>query len=286
MPLPTGLVYQVGGTITYNGATTKPTTARVRILDGKGSEVLASTAATVSSIDAVLEAAMSRGDWSTTVNSNTGISQGDTLYIQDDPEQLLVRKVAGTTVSFRRPAMKDHINQASVEGVTISYPVNAATANKLWWDGWAEWNIDGSVYDKTAVSCTKYPMRAVLPTDQELMDVIPMLQKGAPSEVDMERLRSKGADRVMSMLASIAPDQRAYTFVGSDSFKHAAALFAAMLYYMPQRGEENRELYERFKAEAEMEVNRMVVSTPRDADQDGTIEADEQVSPATIRLIT
>jgi len=286
MPLPDCLVYQVGGTLTYNGSPTKPATARVRILDGSGSEKLASTAANISSIDAILVAAVTAGDWSASVNSNVGISQGDTLYIQDDPEELLVRKVAGTTVSFRRPAMKDHVNAAPVEGVTLSYAVNSATANSLWWDGHAEWNLDGSVYDKTAVHCTKYPMRAVYPTDQEVLDVIPTLARGKPEQIDMERLRRKAADRVMSLITSLAPDQRAHTFAGSDSFRHAAALMAAMLYYMPQRGEENRELYDRFREEAETEVKRMVLAVPRDADQDGDVEADERISPMTIRLVT
>ena len=284
MPLPTCLQYGVGGTITYRAATTRATAARVRILSGSGTEILPSTAATVSTIDAELSAAVSRGDWSVSVNSNVGFSQGETFHITDDQEELLIKSVAGTTISLRRPAMKSHVSGADTEGTTITYAVNSSTAGTLFWDGHAEWNIDGSVFDKTAVCCTKYPMWAVYPTDQDLLDVVPLLQREAPDEVDMERLRRLGADRTMAFIASIAPDLRAETFAGSDSFKHASCLFAAMIYFMSQRGDENRELYERYKKEAEEEVNRMVLVSPRDADGDGTVEEDERISGYSIRI--
>jgi|FLOH01.1.fsa_nt_gi hypothetical protein len=286
MPVPDCIIYGVGGTLTYNGATTQPTSARVRILDGGGAEILPSTAATVSTISGVLTASISRDEWSGSVNSNTGMVAGSLFYIQDDPEQFRVRKVAGTTVSFRRPAMKDHVSGAAFEGTTISYSVNASIAGTKFWDGHAEWNIDGSVYDMTAVCCATAPMKAVLPTDDDLRAVLPMLQRGLPAEVDLEQLRELGHDRVMSRLSALAPDQRPQTFYGSSSFRHASALAAAMIYYMPQRGEENRELYERFRVDFEREVDQMVLTSPRDANQNGQIEADERISPTSIRIIS
>ena len=284
MPLPTCLQFNVGGTITYRSATSKPTAARVRILTGSGSEVLASTAATVSAIDAVLTDSVSRGDWAVSMNSNTAFTQGETFHITDDDEELLVKSVAGLTVNLRRPAMKDHVSGAAAQGVTISYEVNSTTAATLWWDGHAEWNIDGSVYDKTAVCCTKYPMRAVYPTDQDMLDVMPVLEREMPEEVDLERLKRIGSDRTMAHIAQLAPDLRAETFAGSAGFRHASCLFAAMIYTMSQRGDENRELYERFKKEAVEEVNRMITTQPRDANQNGVVEEDERVSPTSIRI--
>jgi len=284
MPLPTCLQYNVGGTITYKAATTRPTAARVRILTGSGSEVLASTAATVSAIDATLTAAVTRGDWSVSMNSNTGFTQGETFHITDDDEELLIKSVAGLTVRLRRPAMKDHVSGASAQGVTLSYEVNATTAGTLFWDGHAEWNIDSSVYDKTAVCCTKYPMRAVYPTDQDLLDVMPLLEREMPEEVDLERLKRIGADRTMAHIAQLAPDLRAETFAGSAGFRHASCLFAAMIFAMSQRGDENRELYERFKKEAVEEVNRMITVQPRDANQNGVVEEDERISTYVMKI--
>ncbi len=229
MPLPTCLQFNVGGTIRYDAAITRPTAARVRIINGSGTEVLGSTEAVVSTIDAELAAAVTAGDWSVTVNSNTGFSAGETFYIQDDPEQLLVKAVAGNTISLRRPTMKAHINAADTEGTSITYAVNSTTAGTLFWDGHAEWNLDGSVYDKTGVCVTKYPMWSVFPPDQQLLDVIPLLARGKPDEVDLPRLRRLGTDRAMSHIAALAPDLRAETFAGSDSFRHASCLFAGMI---------------------------------------------------------
>jgi len=284
MPLPTCLQFNVGGTIRYDAALTRPTAARVRILNGSGAEVLPSTAATRSTIDAQLAAAVTAGDWTITSNTNVGFDAGETFYIQDDPEQFLVRSASGNTVNLRRPAMKSHINGATVEGTSITYAVNSTTAGTLWWDGHAEWNIDGSVFDKTGVCCTKYPMWSVYPPDQELLDVIPLLARGKPDEVDLPRLRRLGTDRAMSHIASLAPDLRAETFAGSDSFRHASCLFAGQIYFMSQRGEENRELYDRYKREAEEEINRMVLVSPRDANLDGSVDEDERISPTSIRI--
>jgi hypothetical protein len=58
-----------------------------------------------------------------------------------------------------------------------------------------------------------------------------------------------------------------------------------MIYYMSQRGEENKDLYERFRLDFEREVDQMVLTMPRDANQDGKIAEDERISGATIRLI-
>jgi hypothetical protein len=285
MPVPICLIHNVGGLIPYNGARTRATTAYIRILDGSGTEVLGSTEATVSAITTTLAGAVSKGSQSMEVVSNVGMESGSVFYVQDDPEQFKVRVVEGTTVLLRRPAMTPHRAGATVEGTTITYTANATTASKLWWDGHAEINIDGSVFDKIAVCCAKAPMSSVLPTDDDLRAVIPLFGRGVPTEVDIEQLLELGHDRVMSRLSALAPDQRPQTFYGSAGFRHASALASAMIYYMSQRGEENKDLYERFRLDFEREVDQMVLTMPRDANQDGKIAEDERISGATIRLI-
>ena len=282
MSLPQHVTCGVGGTI-HVDVKDLPLNARVSILDFDGTALVSSGTANVSQVNTTLSGAGTKGDTAINVSSNTGFAVGVTCWLQDDPEEILVRKISGGTISLRRPLMYDHANAATVEGSRISYTVNAAVANTPWWDGRAEWNIDGTIQHYTAVECTKYPL-VRLATAQDLFDIEPKIYHLLDDEADIERLLDLGMEQVLKRVALSAPDLRARVYTGSMEFRHATALAALSLYYMRQPGEMAKDMWTRYREELEKEIQAICQVVPRDANQDGTMTADERPSVRTVVL--
>lgn len=279
MTLPQHLTYGKGGTV-HIVLDQLPSSVSVSITDGDDSEQLAHTAATVSSIDACLVSAANAGNSLIVVNSNTGMSCGSVAWLRGDPEEILVREVAGTTVHLRRPLVCDHISGEAVQGGRCCYAVNAEAANTLWWDGRAEWNVlwsnGTSVHKYTAVECTRYP-NARMASVQDVYDCDPMFRPGR--EVDVERLLDNAHEMVLSEIAARAPDQRARVFTGSMEFRRVTAAAAMYLHHLPRSGDGR----ETWWTEFERRLESVVTTTPRDADQDGEVEASERMSTRVVR---
>lgn len=277
MTLPQHLLYAKGGVIHIDVATL-PAAATVEIRDASDGTRMAHAEATISTINAALAANVSAGDMSVSVDSNTGLSAGKTFWLRDDPEELLCRSVEGTTIRLRRPALYDHVNAARVEGARVQCNVAAAYANVLWWDGRAEWNIDGATH-YTSVECTKYPITR-LASAQDLFDLEPKLFDVIDRETDVERWLDNAHEMVMGEISKTAPDQRARVFTGSMEFKSVTAAAALYLHYM-RRGSDMRETW---WSEFERRLGSVVTTTPRDPNQDGTIELGGRISLGTVPL--
>lgn len=280
MPLPQHIQYQKGGTI-HIDLDVLPTAATVRIIDGHDTEQLAHTSATISTVNTTLAAAGNVGNAEINVTLNTGLSAGTVAWIGDDPEEVLVKSVHGSIAHLRRPLVHDHISGATLTGSRLSYSVNSAIANTLWFDGRAEWNVTWSngtsVYEFSSVECGRYPNKRMA-TIQDLYDCEPLFRPSR--EVDVERLLDTAHEMVLAEIAKHAPDQRARTFTGSMEFRRATAAAAMYLYYLPRGGESKDAWYQEF----ERRLASAVTTTPRDADQDGTIEADERFSMRTVPI--
>lgn len=283
MTLPQHVLYGIGGTVSTDRAT-RPTNAQLKIIGYDGTALLGPVNATVSTINTTLAQAATKGTRAINVASNAGINIGAKCWLQDDPEDLPVRLVSGVTITFRRPLMYDHVNGAVVEGTQIHYTMSGAQANTLAWDARCEWNIDGGAALKyTSLVVTKYPLvRDAQATD--MADIEPAIYDLVPDEVELTRLLDLAHERVLSRIAMADPNFRVHVFTGSTEFRHATALAAWMLFYMRQRGSEAKELYERFTREMEAEILRVCQIVPRDTDQDGTVEADERLSPRCGRI--
>ncbi len=283
MALPQHLVYAVGGTI-YIDVPSLPSNAQVRIFSGDGTEQRNTINATISTINTTLSSAASKGALSISVAANTGINVGSKFYIQDDREEILVRKIAGTTISLRRPLCYDHISGAKCEGGRIYYTVPSNVANCLWWDGYAQWNIDGSVQQYTSVECTTYPLKR-LASSVDMSDIEPKMYYIIDTEADVERLLDLGHEEVLKRIGQMAPDQRVRVMPSSEEWRHASALAAWWFFYAGKPGADAKDLAERYNERLEAEIKRIIPLTPRDADQDGTIEEDEKFSTRSRKLI-
>ncbi len=283
MSLPEHLLYNVGGTVTIN-LNNVPTTASVRIIDGDGTEQVGTLSATVSTVDTVTNTAATRGDRAINVVSNVGMGNGTRVMLMDDPEEALVRKVDGATVHLRSELHYDHVSGAGVEGTVVTVPINSTQASSLFFDGHAEWNIDGAVYDYTAVECTKYPMRRHA-TIQDVLDVEAAWYQLKDPSLDVERWLDLAHQRVLKDIGAKSKELRVRVFPASTAFRHATALAALTLFYMRQPGSDFQDLYRTFKKELEQELSKMVPLEPRDADQDGAVEASERQGMGTVRLV-
>ena len=284
MSLPQHITKDFGGTV-FIDRDALASSATVSVYDGDGCLLIDSADATVSSVNTTLTSAVSRGDLSITVESNTGLSNGSTPIVTDDLEQLLVRSIDDDVVYLRRPALHDHDNGSAVVGSRITYSVNSDVASKLWWDGRAEWTIDGTERAYTACECTKYPLdMSAAPSEQDLFDEEPQLYNILDSEVDVYRVRELALQEVLKRLASASKDLRARVYPGSMAFRRAGVMAAMMAVYRRQRGQEAADLYERYKAELDAEISVICQATPKDSDQDGVVEENEKSSYSTVQL--
>jgi prepilin-type processing-associated H-X9-DG protein len=277
--LPQHITQNVGGTVSID-LLTRPTTVTLDIYTGEGASIVSAASGTVSTISTTLSAAPSRGDVSITVGANTGIAAGSVFWIQDDPEAVLAYKVATTTISLRRPLLKDHASGATVQGTRCSYTVLAAAANVLFFDGRVKWTIDG-VTEWTALECTKYPLKRHC-SIQDVIDRQPMLYEILTPGVDTERLLDLAHDEVLERIGVLG--RRIRVFPASSEFVSATAMAALMLHYQPQATDEGTRLYERYESLTQREVERVVEITPRDDNQDGVVQAAEKVSMRSVIL--
>jgi hypothetical protein len=161
--------------------------------------------------------------------------------------------------------------------------VTASDAGTLFWDGRAEWNIAGSVYDYTTVECTKYPINR-LATSQDVFDEDPKFYQILDSEADVERLLDNAHDDVLASIAEKAPDLRARVFTGSIEFTRATVFAFLRNWYRRQASDEALRLFDRYQTAFDGELARICTIVARDANQDGVVEGEERMSFRTVTL--
>jgi prepilin-type processing-associated H-X9-DG protein len=276
LALPQHIQYGVGGTVEVE-LTARPTNALGTVYNGDGTS-RGTITGTVSTIDTVINVAATRGTRTVSVSSNTGMGVGKTIKFIDDPETAIVRKVDGCNIYFRERLLNDHVNAANAVGMTVTFAANSAVANTLFFDGHIDINIDGGTsFVQTAVECTKYPLTNLC-TTQDLFDIEPALYQLLDDDTDLERWKDVASQYVLSRIATSSPDLRARVFPGSSEFAHATALAAMMYLYGRQHGDEADEMYKRYKDRLDSEIARVSQTTPRDTDQDSSIELNERIS--------
>lgn len=277
MSLPQHITYQEGGTIYYD-ALSLPSNVVVDIFTGDNSQLVTSQAANISSISTALSNAASRGATSINLTNVDGVECGSVVWLQDDPEPALVRKIDNSNVAYlRRPLLKDHVSNATVQGTRCSYAVNSAVANATFFEGRIKWTLDGKV-DWAALECTKYPLKRHA-TIQDVFDRQPKLYELLDPETDTERLLDLAHDEV---LQRIGAQGRARVFTGSPEFKNATVLAMLMLFYERMSSNEGKELFERYSNLFEADLERSMNTTPRDTNQDGVVAPAEQMMTGSV----
>lgn len=279
MPLPQHVTKDVGGTV-YLDLLARPAAApTLTAYQDNGTTVVDAKTSTLAAADTTITTALVKGATQLVVASATGIVRGQKLWLQDDPEAVLVRRVDGTTIYLQRPVLKAHVNGAAVVSTRASYAVTAAEAAETFWDGRVKWTVDG-VIKWTALECTLYPLDRVADA-QDLFDENPKVADVVDTEEEMERSLDAAHRHVLSLIGARG---RARVFPGSDAFIVCTALAWWKRHYRPLKGEANKEMYDRYRAELVEEISRTVETTPRDLNQDGIITESEKMSFSSIPL--
>jgi hypothetical protein len=284
--LPQHLQYKKGGVIVAD-FDELPHNVTVRIADSSDSTIQTHVACYVSSVNTATNCVASAGDMELNVLSNTGVARGVKFWLQDDPEDVLVRKVSGETVYLRRPLLRAHVNAATVEGSRATFVAGSNVANSLFWDGRAEFNVRWADANTSlvpvAIECTRYPMTRTA-TAQDMIDLEPDLYHILSAYEDIERALDDAHEFVLMEIAKAAPDMRARVFTGSVEFARVTALAAAYLRYATKPGAVATEQADKFKGLFDQYLAGVVLTTPRDANQDKVIEGNERMSSRTVRI--
>ena len=277
MPLPQHITKDVGGTVFLDLPSRPAAAPTLTAYQDNGTIVAEAVTSTMAAADTTLNGAVAKGATQIVVASSTGMAQGQKLWIRDDPEAVLVRRVDGTTVYLQRPVLKAHITAAVVVSTRASYAISAAQAAMTFWDGRVKWTVDG-VIKWTALECTLYPLDRVADA-QDLFDENPKVADVVDTEEEQERGLDAAHRHVLSLIGARG---RARVFPGSDAFIVCTSLAWWKRHYRPLKGEINREMYERYRAELDSEIARTVETTPRDLNQDGVITEAEKMSFSSI----
>lgn len=245
------------------------------MISGDGNVLVAATAATLTSVNTTLGAALSIGDTAITVAAGTNIAAGDTLLIGALVEPVIVRSITGTAVVSRRPLVNDHANGAAVVSSKLTHAFTAANCATKFWDGRLRWVIDTNTVVYQDAICTEYAFWRAASIDS-LWDEDSKLGDVVDDEMDLDRLLDDALGDVVRKVNS-ATNGRAWTYTGPNQFEDATVFAAMIRIYRSRPGDVNGQMLDRYKGFLATELDLIVGTAPRDADQDAVIEEHEQV---------
>lgn len=280
MPLPEHITYQIGGTLTLEPPS-RPANAQVTVYQGTGAIVVNNVAANVAVFNSVTTTALNARTKTITVDNASGLSAGDKFVIDSPVEWCRAKVVSGNSVTLWHPLREAHANNVATYRTMLTLAVNAASSNALFFDGRARWEVNGDTLYWTGVECTKYPLRRVA-NEQTILALHPQFASVLEAEADPENALDAAHDHV---LLALGANGRTRVFPGSTEFINATALALARNHYRHQSSAAAKELYERYAAELDKELERLMASIVPDNDQDGAVSLDERRSFSTFRTV-
>lgn len=280
MSLPQHLLRDVGGTVSLELLTRPTSNVTVSVYKHDGAAVVEDKSCTISSVDTTLNGAHVIEQTAISVANATGISEGTAFWLRDPNERVVCKTVTGTIVELWDGLMFAHSTGVTVEGTSATYTVSGSDASDEFWDGRAKWSVDGTYSEMTAVECTIYslPRRATI---QDVIRKNPRILDELDANANVEDLLNSAHE---DLLTDIGSKGRARVFTGSAEFSAAVASRFLVNHYQPMMGDEAERLYDRWKEVYALERDKAVAITPRDADQDGEVEAHEVLSLRNVPL--
>jgi hypothetical protein len=273
--LPQHLQYNVINTVTFFAAS-QPTAAVVSLYTDENNAIFEDQTATIESVDTTLNGAVSAGATSIIVAANTNIDAGDRLIIADPVEEVLVAATpASTTVTLRRPLLHDHATGEKVQSTRLTFSVSAANSATKFWDGRLKWTLDTNTIRYQDCICTEYAFYRAA-TEQHLFDEEAKLQTLLDPEDDVSRLLDDGLAEVVARVNALTQG-RAWSYTGPTQFAAATVFAALMAFYRSRPGTVAGEMMARYEDTLQKELTLITGASPRDTDQDGVIEREEQV---------
>lgn len=278
--LPQHIQYEHGGTVGIDIPVVPAASQTVSCYSGGNEALFEDETATLTSIATTLSSAASRGDRTISVASASNIARGQRLWLTAY-EDVLVKSVSETTVTLQRRLLNDHASAATVKSHRLSYTVSAASATTMFWDGRLEWFIDDgetteTLYHQPCIS-TKYRFYRAAGV-QDWYTEEPRLYDLVDPDSDATLALDAALAEVVKRVAAHVQG-RAWSYIGPASFVAATVFAAQMALHRPMADDAAERLYMRYEAALVSELERVTSGTAwRDADQDGHVEAQEQRS--------
>lgn len=276
--LPQYYIVNIGGTVSLS-LLDRPDNATATIFGPDTTTHVTADTATVDSISTTTNGATSKDAVTVVLANASGISVGDEFWLRSPDEKVRAKTKSNNTVTLWAPCLYDHADGVTAEGSKLTYTVDADNATTRFWDGRVVWNIDGGtnvVY--TSVECIEYGLPR-LATYADVVRVYPKIGDILDDEVDIEDALDLAHDEVLSDIGGAG---RARTFTGSQAFVLSTVYKFLVNVFRPIRGAED--MQEKYEKAYASELEKVTISTPRDEDQDGSIEAHEQMNVRNVSL--
>jgi len=278
VPIPQHVVKDAGGTLSLVFDGGRPTTASLAVKTGDGATIItiADVIASLHACDTTLASAASDGDRTITVASAADISPRDELQLAGLTERARVESISGSIVTLWRPLLNSHASGAAVTVPRFDVSISASQASETWFDGRAEWTLDGALYDVTSCECTIYPFRlaqaALEPQlNKELSRLGAILGRNDDSREVLE-------DGFAAVLERIGAKDRVRVNIGSAGLQRATVYASIAGIFRARPGDEAERLYTRYDDLVKVEIDRAHGHMPRDENQDGVVTDREKRS--------
>lgn len=271
----------VGGTLEAYAPQRPDASPTVVIVNQSGGTEVASTAATLDSVDTTLSEGADEGTDTVTVTSASSITVGRRYLISGQNARSEVVEVAqldGTSVSLASPLVYDHPNTSDFEGTRLTYDLTSSVADleEENWRAEFSWAVSAVAQAPLVVefTVTRHPIYnpAAIP---DLFAVEPMLRRKLAAGTDIGGALTRAWDEVLEILH--AESVRVSTLVGSAKAKRAVVYHCLRLLaeqYGREYASERKEWQER--ATQALSVFKGVAAI--DDDEDGALEPHEKRS--------
>ncbi len=262
-------------------AGSRPSAATVTVKTGDGATIVEDKTAIIDSVDTTLSSNASKNATSIEVTSATGIANGSEYFLTGrNAETVEVEYVDGTTVYLRYPLIYNHSSGDAFKGHTVSYTVLAADNTTTFFNGRAEWTLDG-VLNFRGVECTEYNPKNLV-TINDIRSRYPDFNSLINQSANVNALIDNAYQDVVQKIAKLG-SYSVYVDSGMALRKLVMDQFMVNIYKY-QAMEDSNALYERFSKELQCSLDEYTAIVSRDADQDGDIEPRERLILNTVRF--
>ncbi len=260
------LVKDVGGTVETEFLSGRPASCTFKLIASDGTDIVASTPATVDTVNTTATVAAAARGLTATLTSVVGIVADGRRYLFDG-EDVTVKSIATNTVTFWAPLMFDHAIGATFVGVRVTATVSAGDCADEFWDARAVFTPLTGNPQTEAVNCATDVIPLNLIGLQDVRDVNPNPQMSIAKELNLPRSLRVARETAVMMVGTKA---RAANHIGVNFFRR----FASLVWWCQRRseyGEQWAPELDKLEAERDAELARALGQSPRSDGEGGTV---------------
>ena len=260
------LVKDVGGTVETEFLSGRPASCTFKLIASDGEVLVDEMGATVDLVNTTASVAAAARGLTATLASVANIATDGRRYLFDG-EEVTVKSISGSVVTFWAPLMFDHAIGAPFVGVRVTATVDGADCPDEFWDARAVFTPLSGSPQTEAVNCATDVIPLNLIGLQDLRDVNPNPQMSVSKELNLPRSLRVARDTAVMMVGTKA---RAANHIGVNFFRR----FASLVWWCQRRseyGENWAPEIDKLEAERDAELARGQGQAPRSDGAGGTV---------------